>query len=326
LPLLRDFVPPPATLSPADGGSVITDPATIEGYIYSCPSCYVSQIDATKWDAPKFAAALASRIVDPSRHADSLLATWPYLTRMFTTISPAEMTEDPEFEAMPNLPMKSLPALGTQRITCNGQRGMTLPDMRSVALTPSSTWPGFTSDMPWAEKIEELPAGIVLVDNTARIDELLKVWNDSQRWPPTPGTGGAGGNGGVGGASGATDGGISGAGAGGRGGAGSGGASAGGAGGTGGAGGVAGAGGAGGVAGAATGGGGAGGVDGGGGQSGAGQAGSAGPLDPDGGMNQNIDGTRIGCGCDLGGRAPAKSAFAFAAMAGLVFCRARRRR
>jgi hypothetical protein len=266
LPLLRDFVPPPATLTVNDGGAVITDAAIIEGSIYGCPACYAGQIDASRWDAPKFATALADRIVDPSRHADSLLATWPYLTRMFTTISPAEMTEDPEFEAMPDLPTRTLPNLGVRRITCSGASGMTLPDTRTVALTPNASWPGFTNDMPWAEKIEEPSAGIVLVDNTARIDDLLKIWNDSRGWPPSTGSGGTGGSGGssVGGT-----------------GAGSG----------------------------------AGGVGGSGGQAGTGGSGG-----------ETVDGARNGCGCDLGGRASAKSAFALVLTAGLAFRRTRRRR
>ena len=314
LPLLRDFVPPPAMLTVNDAGGVITDASVIEGYVYGCPSCYLNQIDASKWDAPKFATALADRVVNPSRHADSLLATWPYLTRMFTTISPAEMTEDPEFEAMPNLPTRTLNNVGVRRITCSGASAMTLPDTRSVALTPTSSWPGFTSDMPWAEKIEELPAKIVLVDNTARINELLKLWNDSRGWPPATGTGGAGGNGGIGGGSG----GASGSTTGGRGGAGGvGGAGTGGAGGSGGAN----SGGAGGLAGSGNG---AGGFDGGNGQGGTGQGGSAGG--PDGGSGETMDGARNGCACELGGRASAKSAFALVMMAGLFLRRARRRR
>src|SRR6185503_6902189 len=97
-------------------------------------------------------------------------------------------------------PIRPLPALATRRIACGGATGMNLPDSRTVALTPTLSWPGFTDEMPWVEKIEELPAKIVLVDNTARINELLKLWNDSRGWPPTPpGTGGAGGAG-VGGA------------------------------------------------------------------------------------------------------------------------------
>jgi hypothetical protein len=201
LPLLRDFVPVPTSLV-SDGGATITDPELIEGYVYTCPSCYASQLDTSKWDPARFAAALSSRIIEPSRHADALLATWPYLTRMFTTLSPAEMTVDPEFAPMPSLPRVALPLRGTRRIACCGNSGMLLPDGREVALTPASAWPSFSNDMPWVERIAELPAGIVLVDNTARIDEQLAAWNDSQDWPPPtprpPCGGGQGGFGGVG--------------------------------------------------------------------------------------------------------------------------------
>jgi MYXO-CTERM domain-containing protein len=219
LPLLRDFIPAPASLVISDGGTAITNRAVIEGYIYDCPSCYLSQIDLSTWSSEKFAQALNDRIVAPSRHADSLLATWPYLTRMFTTLSPAEMTEDPEFQAMPGLPPVALPARGVRRITCAGKSGMGLPDGRSVALTPASAWPGFTANMPWAEDIEELPGRIVFVDNTQLIDDLLKEWNASQGWPPagTGGTGGVGGGGpggagtgGIGGVGGAEGGGMAG--------------------------------------------------------------------------------------------------------------------
>jgi hypothetical protein len=327
LPLLRDFVPPPASLTLSDGGA-ITDPAVIEGYIYDCPSCYASQLDTSKWNAPNFATALGDRVVNPSRHADSLLATWPYLTRMFTTISPAEMTEDPEFEAMPNLPQRPLPNLGVRRIACNGASGMTLPDARIVALTPMSTWPGFTNDMPWAEKIEELPAGIVLVDNTARINDLLKLWNDSRGWPPAPGTGGAGGQGGTGGSTSGGTGGFGGVDAGADAGGIGGGIGGAGRGGAGGLGGGSGGGMGGGAAGSGTGAGGRGGVNGGGGgQGGAGTSGGAAGIAAGAGTGENIDGgARDGCGCALHDTGSSRSAFALVMAAGVALRRARRRR
>jgi len=198
LPLLRTYLPAPATLS-LDAGGVVTD-AAAENLFYSCLSCYASQIDQAKWNGAAFAADLRARIVEPARHADALLASWPYLTRMFTTISPAEMTEDPEFREHDGLPIVSTSATAARRITCTGQSGMMLPDGRQVALTPQGAWPLF--DMPWAERIEEFPLvgnPIVLVNNTEPINVQLKLWNDSQGWPPAVTTGGSGGFGGQGG-------------------------------------------------------------------------------------------------------------------------------
>jgi MYXO-CTERM domain-containing protein len=214
LPLLREHLPMPTTLtlsSEAGVGATITDPVLIEGYVYSCLSCYRDQIDTSNWQAAAFASALASRIIDPARHADALLRAWPYLTRMFTTISPGEMTEDPEFFEHDDMPNVRGGGSAVRRITCTGKSGMTLPDNRPVALTPQSAWPGFASDMPSAERIEEFTASgppLLLVDNTQQINSTLKAWNDSQGWPPPgsptttsgPGAGGASPTSGSGGA------------------------------------------------------------------------------------------------------------------------------
>src|SRR5262249_48082617 len=136
-------------------GTVVTDPTAIENNFYACLSCYRDMIDMSKWDAAAFSSALSSRIIAPARHADLLLQAWPYLTRMFTTISPVEMTQDPEFWEHDGLANVNASGRAVQRITCTNDFGMILPDGRQVALTPQLSWPGFTSDMPWAERIEE---------------------------------------------------------------------------------------------------------------------------------------------------------------------------
>jgi MYXO-CTERM domain-containing protein len=193
LPLLRQYLPIPAALTV--NGNQLVDPTLIEAYFYSCLACYQDQIDQTKWNGPAFASDLAKRIIDPSRHADALLTAWPYLTRLFTTMSPVEMTQDPEFLERQGLGDVSVIRLNaTQRITCQSTAGMTLPDGKSIALPMQGKWPLFPDKMPWAERVEEIPATgvpIVLADNRAAIDTELKSWNDSQSWPP-PGTTGSG--------------------------------------------------------------------------------------------------------------------------------------
>jgi MYXO-CTERM domain-containing protein len=209
LPLLQEYLPAPAAVD--------------EAMFYANLRLYALQIDRTKWQPALFAADFKARIVDPGRHARDIVNRWPYLTRMFTTISPAEMTLDPTFHARPDLSNEQiLPSqTATRRTTCSGQSAMILPDNREVALPTGSGWPIFSSAMPWVETIEEVPATgavITLVDNTALIDEQLALWNASQGWPPPGGTGGQGG------ALGGTQGGAAGSGgiggAGGRGGAG----------------------------------------------------------------------------------------------------------
>jgi hypothetical protein len=180
LSLLHEYVPVPASVS--------------EDAFYACVSCYAAQVDLTAWDAAKFASDFKARIQDPAAHAKALLETWPYLTRMFTTISPAEMSEDPTFHAQPGLPAVARQQTGTLRVTCGGQRAMTLPDGRQVALDAAS-WPAWDAAMPWAEKIEEYPVDgkmITLVDNSATVDAQLAEWNASHGWPP--GSSGSGGS------------------------------------------------------------------------------------------------------------------------------------
>jgi MYXO-CTERM domain-containing protein len=301
LPLLREFLPAPANLSPpsAEGGAAALDAggsaagATLnEGAFYSCLSCYASAIDTTKWSATGFASALSSRIIDPARHADSLLANWPYLTRMFTTISPAEMTVDPEFLEHDGLPTVRVSGSSVQRVTCAGARGVALPDGRQVALTPTGTWPGFSALMPFAERIEEYPPvgdAIVLVDNTERINSQLKTWNDTLSWPPpavSTGSGGSGGTSGISGSGGVPS--------------------------------TSGSGGASGAAGRST--------VGPGGSSGTGGSGGASFVTPDDNANPSATAS-AGCGCRTS-RAPggASAAFAGTALLGALVARRRRRR
>ena len=124
LPLLHQYLPPPASLkldaSQGPANTTVTNPSLVDAYFYRCLSCYANQLDTTKWDGAAFGAALGARVIAPARHADDLLFNWPYLTRMFTTISPAEMTEDPEFAERDGLANVNPSGFAAQRITCSG--------------------------------------------------------------------------------------------------------------------------------------------------------------------------------------------------------------
>jgi uncharacterized membrane protein YgcG len=188
LPIMHQYLPVPSGLT--------------DEVFYGCLSCNATFIDANAWNGAAFAADFQTRIVDPGKHAFDLLRRFPFLTRLFTTISPAEMTEDPMFVARPDLttPVVNTSVLATNRRTCDGQQGMILPDGRNVFY--SGTWPTFSSLMPWAERIEEIAATgapIVLVDNSAAIDDELDKWNRLSSWPPSASGGSGSGSGGTGG-------------------------------------------------------------------------------------------------------------------------------
>jgi MYXO-CTERM domain-containing protein len=195
-PLLNTYLPVP------DG--------VLEADFYGCLSCYQGLIDAQAWNAADFAADFDERIVAPGMHAIDLLETWPYLTRMFTTISPNEMTVDPIFMTNESLPEVSNIRQGQRTFLCDGGGVFTLPDGRQVYLPNPNVWPDFGERMPWEEDVElatTVGPNQVLSDRTPEIDALLAAWNEQHGWPPNGDgdgdtTGGESGEGGESGTSG----------------------------------------------------------------------------------------------------------------------------
>jgi len=152
---------------------------------YGCLSCYEGLIDPMAWNGTEFGQALAERIIEPGDHAASLLDSWPYLTRMYTTISPAEMTADPFFHENADLADVDLTnASATRRVLCNSDEVWTLPNGDEVYVT--GAWPDFDGEMPWEEEVSEIStkgAPIVLADRTAEIDAQLIEHNCEHNYP-----------------------------------------------------------------------------------------------------------------------------------------------
>ncbi|MFW6051194.1 MAG: DUF2330 domain-containing protein, partial [Myxococcota bacterium] len=67
--------------------------------LLDCPSCvYTSQADDIEgFAAQDFVEALEAEVVEPMRRTQRLLEAHPYVTRLYTTMSAHEMTEDPIF-------------------------------------------------------------------------------------------------------------------------------------------------------------------------------------------------------------------------------------
>jgi MYXO-CTERM domain-containing protein len=151
-----------------------------EAEFYTCPECFEMQIDAAAWDGLAFADLLDERIILPGQHANMLLDAYPTLTRMFTTISPGEMTADPFFHQNPDLPGVDLTnQLATRNFGCGPDEVWVLPDGREVYV-PNGIWPDFTDEMPWEEEVQEIAASgapVALVTRTTLINELLETHN-----------------------------------------------------------------------------------------------------------------------------------------------------
>ena len=176
-PLLDEFVPLPPGIDYVD--------------FYSDLEAYVDEIDMEAWDADAFADAMRERVIKPGRQARKAIEDNPYLTRMYTTISPHEMMEDPMFHENDSLDDVAAARTGTRRFLCNGDSVFTLPDGREVYLPAGTTeWPDFEDEpawaQPWEEEVAEIMtegAPLVLTNRTDEIDTALMAYNAAHDWP-----------------------------------------------------------------------------------------------------------------------------------------------
>ncbi|MDC0717121.1 DUF2330 domain-containing protein [Nannocystis bainbridge] len=184
--LLREYLPAPDGLSDEE--------------FYGGLASYVDQIDAMKWgDGSGFATGLAERIITPGLHAQDLLDTFPYLTRMYTVISPNEMIADPTFHINPDLEDVDNVRVATNYNLCDGNSVVTLPDEREIFVPDAGPWPEFIGEMFWAEEISQIALKgkpMHLVNNTAAINTKIEAWNTRHGWPRNAASGTAGNDGG----------------------------------------------------------------------------------------------------------------------------------
>jgi MYXO-CTERM domain-containing protein len=105
--ILEDELPIPQELYDAEAaiGSELT-PASFYGNFGYYAASYPEILDGAYPDfsASRLTDALEQRIVVPTLAAGQLFRDHPYLTRLFTTLSPDEMTKDPVFSFNPDLP------------------------------------------------------------------------------------------------------------------------------------------------------------------------------------------------------------------------------
>lgn len=152
------------------------------------PESFLDTIDLDRWDEGiPFAEGIAARVFEPAYNARDALEGHPYLTRMFTTISPHEMTVDPMFYENPDLGEVPNNRTATRRTLCNGDMLWTLPDGREVYVPAGEAWPDLGGDMFWEEEVAQMPsagAPMLLLDNATAIDALLAEYNAAAGWGP----------------------------------------------------------------------------------------------------------------------------------------------
>lgn len=177
--------------------SAVTLPDTVAFEDFQlCPSCYESEIQV----APAaLMDALESNVIAPMRDMQGLFDGHEYVTRLYTTMSAAEMTADPMFTFNADLPAVSNLHSAERVIECNpdvyefeANWRIDFPQGTTIRGTPEDvgTWPDEIADQPSSFRIMQLSdsgEGMVVEDNSGQINVMLTNYNDSVA--PTAGSG-----------------------------------------------------------------------------------------------------------------------------------------
>jgi hypothetical protein len=130
------------------------------------------------FDPSALAAQINEKIVQPAINAGALFSEHAYLTRLYTTLSPEDMTRDPVFSFNASLPEVSRDHTATLRIDCGlGGDISTSPatlttEQGWVFQLPNRTSPPTLGKGPSALRIETLPEEgnpLVILDNGKNI-------------------------------------------------------------------------------------------------------------------------------------------------------------
>jgi hypothetical protein len=154
---------------------------------WNLTNCLSYMPEGWSFESAKFATALEDAVVTPLRDTQKLIDRMPYLTRLFTTVSPDEMTRDPIFSFNPDLPEVSNRHQATGKATCDDAGNLlsatiTLETGETFAVNlPADIWSGTPPDLlpagPFASRIElvgESGAPVtVAAGDAAAIDKRL---------------------------------------------------------------------------------------------------------------------------------------------------------
>lgn len=164
------------------------------------PDAYRGQVTI---DTTAFLKSLYEGVIKPVIDTQKLLISQPYLTRLYTTMSPEEMTVDPLFDINGDLPDFSNIHTATQVIECSPEINyyeapwrIELPSGDMIRGKGQGTWPidVATTDLPANHKILMLTTegqGEVVEDNSEKINEALFKMNETTNPPVgTPPKGG----------------------------------------------------------------------------------------------------------------------------------------
>lgn len=120
-------------------------PGTYYGYSYGTTAgsgdCYGDELAEITFDPDALAADVELTVLEPRRRTEALLAAYPKISRMTSSVSPAEMTVDPTFVLNPDMGDVAQTRTAVEAYACRRQEGLfdarralQLTDGRSVLL------------------------------------------------------------------------------------------------------------------------------------------------------------------------------------------------
>ncbi len=136
-------------------------------------------------DKQVFLDTLDEDVVKPLQQAQELVDSFPYLSRLYTTLSPEEMVLDPSFVFNPDLDEVSNVHTATIKYECDSEHPyyweapwtISLPDGNTVSGMGEGNWLAEVDDLPAAATIAQLGSseeGEVIMDNRPEIQGMLE--------------------------------------------------------------------------------------------------------------------------------------------------------
>lgn len=158
------------------GATVLPDGVSIEAFLRD-PGAYRGE---ARVDTAKFLRLLEAHVVKPVSDTVALFYRAPYLTRLFSTLSPRAMTRDPVFDYNRDLAQLDKVHVARQFVECGADESdstwrVELPQ-GSVIAGSGSRWPVGDGSMPATLKVVMLTtdgSGTVVVDNSEAIRTAL---------------------------------------------------------------------------------------------------------------------------------------------------------
>ncbi len=152
-----------------------------------CPSCYA---DSVTFAPSALLAAIEEDVIEPLRSVQQLIDRSPYTTRLYSTLSAAEMTVDPLFVFNPDLPDVDNLHQANRVIECSSgvyfeeaPWRIDFPQGSSIRGTAQNVgqWPSAVSEQPPNLRVLTLATsgeGAVVADNSELINSMLADYND----------------------------------------------------------------------------------------------------------------------------------------------------